>query len=229
MAKIRSENRFQVVERLLTHQRQRLRKIPLWMFGFCTSGRRGDALEIVRRRDDVSKLVKLAIERYGKLDVLVNNAGVAPISLLDELRVDDWEEMIDVNLKGVWLCLKYELRQMIKQGSGGTIVNMSSVAGLISSQGAATYCASKHANLGYMRALAKELGPKGIRVNAVAPGIIKTPMHAPETHAFLAGLHPLGRMGEVREIVEAVLYLESAAFVTGETVHVDGGAHAGQW
>src|SRR5947209_472127 len=79
------------------------------------------------------------------------------------------------------------------------------------------------------RSLAIEYADRGIRVNAVAPGVIKTPMHAPETHGFLAGLHPLGRMGEVREIVEAVLYLESAAFVTGETLHVDGGAHAGHW
>ena len=79
------------------------------------------------------------------------------------------------------------------------------------------------------RSLAIEYADKGIRVNAVAPGIIKTPMHAPETHAALAGLHPLGQTGQVREIVEAVLYLESAAFVTGETLHVDGGAHAGHW
>jgi NAD(P)-dependent dehydrogenase (short-subunit alcohol dehydrogenase family) len=79
------------------------------------------------------------------------------------------------------------------------------------------------------RSLAIEYADKGIRVNAVAPGVIKRPMHPPETHAFLAGLHPMGRMGEVREIVEAVLYLESAAFVTGETLHVDGGAHAGHW
>ena len=79
------------------------------------------------------------------------------------------------------------------------------------------------------RSLAIEYADKGIRVNAVAPGVIKTSMHAPETYAFLARLHPLGRMGEVREIVEAVLYLESATFVTGETLHVDGGAHAGHW
>src|SRR5256885_2382718 len=79
------------------------------------------------------------------------------------------------------------------------------------------------------KSLAIEYADKGIRVNAVAPGVIKTPMHKPETHSFLAGLHPLGRMGEVEEIVEAVLYLESAGFVTGETLHVDGGAHAGHW
>jgi NAD(P)-dependent dehydrogenase (short-subunit alcohol dehydrogenase family) len=79
------------------------------------------------------------------------------------------------------------------------------------------------------RSLAIEYADQGIRVNAVTPGVIKTPMHAPETHSFLAGLHPVGRMGEVREIVDAVLYLESASFVTGETLHVDGGAHAGRW
>jgi NAD(P)-dependent dehydrogenase (short-subunit alcohol dehydrogenase family) len=88
---------------------------------------------------------------------------------------------------------------------------------------------SARASQAIPRSLAIEYADKGIRVNAVAPGVIKTPMHAPETHAFLAGLHPLGRMGEVREIVEAVLYLESAAFVTGETLYVDGGAHAGHW
>jgi NAD(P)-dependent dehydrogenase (short-subunit alcohol dehydrogenase family) len=79
------------------------------------------------------------------------------------------------------------------------------------------------------RSLAIEFADRGIRVNAVAPGIIRTAMHAPETHDFLAGLHPVGRMGEVREVVEAVLYLESATFVTGETLHIDGGAHAGHW
>jgi NAD(P)-dependent dehydrogenase (short-subunit alcohol dehydrogenase family) len=79
------------------------------------------------------------------------------------------------------------------------------------------------------RALAIEYADRGVRVNAVAPGVIKTPMHAPETHAFLAGLHPMNRMGEVREVVDAVLYLETASFVTGEILHVDGGAHAGRW
>ncbi len=113
--------------------------------------------------------------------------------------------------------------------SGSAIINTGSITGLEGNKTLIDYAATKGAIHAFTKSLASNLLDKGIRVNAVAPGVIKTPMHAPETHASLAGLHPLGRMGEVSEIVEAVLYLESAAFVTGETLHVDGGAHAGHW
>ena len=138
--------------------------------------------------------------------------------------------MLSVNLAGFFHVSQRAVRQMLAQG-GGHIVNLTTTLVNQPVKGVPLVLASltKGGLDAATRSLAIEYADKGIRVNAVAPGVIKTPMHAPETHAFLAGLHPLGRMGEVREIVEAVLYLESAAFVTGETLHVDGGAHAGHW
>ncbi len=122
------------------------------------------------------------------------------------------------------------IRQMLTQG-GGHVVNITTtlVNQPVKGVPAALASLTKGGLDAVTRALAIEYADKGIRVNAVAPGVIKTPMHSPETLAAAAGLHPLGRVGEVQEVVDAVLYLESAAFVTGETLHVDGGAHAGHW
>ena len=132
---------------------------------------------------------------------------------------------LSLNLAGFFHVSQRAVRQMLAQG-GGHVVNLTTtlVGQPVKGVPSALASLTKGGLDAVTRSLAIEYADKGIRVNAVAPGVIKTPMHAPETHAFLAGLHPLGRMGEVQEIVEAVLYLESAAFVTGETLHVDGGA-----
>jgi NAD(P)-dependent dehydrogenase (short-subunit alcohol dehydrogenase family) len=135
-----------------------------------------------------------------------------------------------VNLAGFFHVSQRAIRQMLTRGSGH-VVNVTTTLVNQPVKGVPSVLASltKGGLDAVTRSLAIEYADKGIRVNAVAPGVIKTPMHSPQTHAFLAKLHPLGRMGEVQEVVEAVLYLESAAFVTGETLHIDGGAHAGHW
>jgi NAD(P)-dependent dehydrogenase (short-subunit alcohol dehydrogenase family) len=171
-----------------------------------------------------------AVEKFGRVDTLVNNAGVYISKPFTESTAADFAGMLSVNLAGFFHVSQRAVRWMLTQG-GGHIVNLTTTLVNQPVKGVPSALASltKGGLDAVTRSLAIEYADKGIRVNAVAPGVIKTPMHPPETHAFLAGLHPLGRMGEVSEVVEAVLYLESAAFVTGETLHIDGGAHAGHW
>jgi len=183
----------------------------------------------------VQTLLQKTIDKYGRLDIAFNNAGVegnwVPIA---EQPEDDWDRTIAINLKGVWLCLKYELQQMLKQGTGGAIVNMSSVAGWIGSAGAATYCATKHGVIGLTKSAALENATKGIRINAVCPAVIETPMGerifgAPEMNKFALGLHPIGRFGKPTEVAEAVLWMcsDRASFMTGQSLVLDGGFLAG--
>jgi NAD(P)-dependent dehydrogenase (short-subunit alcohol dehydrogenase family) len=185
----------------------------------------------VARSADVQALVNKTVEKYGRLDTAFNNAGIegnwAPIA---EQGEKDWDSVIDINLKGVWLCLKYELRQMLKQGGGGTIVNMSSVAGLMGAASAAPYVASKHGVIGLTRTAALENASKQIRVNAVCPAVIESPMEhrlfgAPDVHEYMMHRHPIGRIGKPSEIAEAVLWLasEKSSFMTGHYIVLDGG------
>jgi NAD(P)-dependent dehydrogenase (short-subunit alcohol dehydrogenase family) len=169
-----------------------------------------------------------AVETFGRVDTLVNNAGIFIAKPFTDYTEADFAAKISVNLAGFFYVSQRAVRQMLTQG-GGHIVNMTTtlVGQPVKGVPSALASLTKGGLDAVTRSLAIEYADKGIRVNAVAPGVIKTPMHAPSTHASLAGLHPLGRMGEVQEIVDAVLYLESATFVTGETLHVDGGAHAG--
>jgi NAD(P)-dependent dehydrogenase (short-subunit alcohol dehydrogenase family) len=171
-----------------------------------------------------------AVAKFGRIDTLVNNAGIFISKPFTEYTAADFANILSVNLAGFFHVTQRAARQMLAQGNGH-IVNISTtlVGQPVKGVPSALPSLTKGGLDAVTRSLAIEYADKGVRVNAVAPGIIKTPMHAPETHAFLAGLHPVGRLGEVREVVEAVLYLESAAFVTGETLHVDGGAHAGHW
>ena len=176
------------------------------------------------------RVIGAAVEKFGRVDTLVNNAGIFIAKPFTEYTEADFAKMLSVNLAGFFHVSQRAVRQMLAQGSGH-LVNITTTLVNQPVKGVPSVLASltKGGLDAVTRSLAIEYADKGIRVNAVAPGVIKTPMHTPETHAFLAGLHPLGRMGETREIVEAVLYLESAAFVTGATLHVDGGAQAGHW
>lgn len=176
------------------------------------------------------RVISGAIEKFGRFDTLVNNAGVFLSKPFTEYTAADFAFVLSVNLGGFFHVSQHAIRHMVAQG-GGHVVNLTTtlVDQPVKSVPSALAALTKGGLDAVTRSLAIEYADKGIRVNAVAPGIIKTPMHAPETHSFLAGLHPLGRMGEIQEVVDAVLYLESAGFVTGETLRVDGGAHAGHW
>ena len=150
--------------------------------------------------------------------------------MFTEYTPEDYAAKISLNLAGFFYVSQHAIRQMLTQG-GGHVVNVTTtlVGQPVKGVPSALASLTKGGLDAVTRSLAIEFADRGVRVNAVAPGIIETPMHRPEAHASLAGLHPVGRMGTVQEVVEAVLYLESAGFVTGETLHVDGGAHAGHW
>jgi NAD(P)-dependent dehydrogenase (short-subunit alcohol dehydrogenase family) len=189
----------------------------------------------VSKTADVQLMVQASVEKFGRLDVAFNNAGIEGkwIPIVEQTE-QDWDRTIDINLKGVWLCLKYEIQQMLKQGGGGAIVNMSSVAGLMGSAGAATYVASKHGVLGLTKTAALEYAKSGIRVNAVCPAVIETPMAdrifgEPEVNKRVMALHPIGRFGTAMEVAEAVLWMcsDRASFMTGQSLVLDGGLLAG--
>ena len=198
----------------------------------------GDGLFVktdVSKAAEVRALVDKTAEKFGRLDFAFNNAGIEgkwiPIA---EQSEEDWDQTIDINLKGVWLCMKYEIQQMLKQGKGGAIVNMSSIAGLMGSAGAATYCASKHGVMGLTKSGALETARAGIRINAICPAVIETPMGdrlfgEPEMRKYATSLHPLGRFGTPMEVAEAVVWMcsEHASFMTGQWIVLDGGFLAG--
>jgi NAD(P)-dependent dehydrogenase (short-subunit alcohol dehydrogenase family) len=184
---------------------------------------------------EVQALVRKTVEKFGRLDIAFNNAGIeGSLMPIVEQPEEDWDRTIDINLKGTWLCLKYEIQQMLKQGGGGAIVNMASVAGLIGSSGFATYCASKHGVMGLTKSTALETARNGIRINVVCPAVIETPMGerifgGPEIRPYAIGLHPLGRFGKPMEVAEAVVWMcsDRASFMTGQSLVLDGGFLAG--
>ncbi len=180
---------------------------------------------------EVERLINRAKETFGRLDCAHNNAGIEGITApTADCTEENWDRIIKINLKGVWLCMKYEIPQMLKQGSGA-IVNTASVAGLVGFQGLPAYCASKGGIIQLTRTAALEYATKGIRINAVCPGVIRTPMvervtgGKPEVEAQFTALEPVGRMGTPEEIAEAVVWLcsDAASFVTGHPLVVDGG------
>jgi len=198
----------------------------------------GDSIFVptdVSKTADVQALVQKTIKTFGRVDIGFNNAGIEGNWLpIAEQAEEDFDRTIAINLKGVWLCLKYEIQQMLKQGTGGAIVNMSSVAGFVGSAGASTYCATKHGVIGLTKGAALETATKGIRVNAICPAVIETPMGerlfgAPEARKFSLGLHPIGRFGQPMEVAEAVLWMcsDRASFMTGQSLVLDGGFLAG--
>jgi NAD(P)-dependent dehydrogenase (short-subunit alcohol dehydrogenase family) len=180
--------------------------------------------------ETADRIVGEAIRRFGRIDTLVNNAGIfIPKPFIDYTEAD-FAMTTAVNLAGFFYISQKVASRMLQAGSGH-IVNLTASIGEhgVASAPTALTALTKGGISAVTRSLAIEYATRGIRVNAVSPGATKTPMNSPEMHEFLAGLQPMGRMGEIHEIVEAVLYLEKAAFVTGEILHVDGGACAGQW
>ncbi len=184
----------------------------------------------VTNSDDVAAMVQTALDEYGGLDFAHNNAGIADEgSRLAEYSEDEWDRMIDINLKGVWRCLKAEIPEMIERG-GGAIVNTSSVAG-VSANGGAHYAASKHGVIGLTRRATVDYADDGIRFNAVCPGVIDTPMvqqasedNTEELERIKAGI-PAGRLGDPEEIADTVVWLcsEESSYVMGQPIIVDGG------
>jgi len=176
------------------------------------------------------RVVATAIERFGRVDTLINNAGIFIAKPFTEYTVEDFQRVVDVNLAGFFHVSQFAIAQMLKQNRGHVLqITTSLVDQPISDVPAGLASLSKGGLDAVTRGLAIEYAKRGIRVNAVSPGIIKTPMHPPEAYGFLDALHPVGHMGGIEDVVDAVLYLERAGFVTGETLRVDGGQHAGRW
>jgi len=187
---------------------------------------------------DVERMVRATVERWGRLDVLVNNAGIYFILPLTQVPEEEWDRLIDINLKGVYLGCKYAIPQMVSQGKG-VIVNTASIAGLRGAANWTTYCASKGGVVQLTKALAMELARLNIRVNCVCPGIIDTGMFDQavsmsgadkgELAASIGQAHPMGRIGQPEEVAAAILFLASddASFITGVPLSVDGGLWAG--
>jgi NAD(P)-dependent dehydrogenase (short-subunit alcohol dehydrogenase family) len=188
----------------------------------------------VSRTKDVEDMVKKTVQLYGRLDCALNNAGVDGMlfTRIAEYKEQAWDQVISINLKGTWLCMKYEIIQMIEQGGGGSIVNMSSTAGLVGSAvGNSAYVASKHGIVGLTKTVALEYGLQRIRINAVCPALTRTPMAEkllggdPQREAQLSALSPMGRLANPEEVAAAVVWLcsDSASYVTGQALAVDGG------
>lgn len=176
---------------------------------------------------DCQKMIDEVLKQFGKLDVLVNNAGITRDQLLLKMTDEDWEQVISVNLKGAFNCCRAAVRQFLKQRSG-RIINISSVVGLMGNPGQANYSASKAGLIGLTKTLAKELASRNITVNAVAPGFIKTSMTEaipePMKQELITRI-PLSRFGEPQDVANVVLFLASelASYITGEVIKVDGG------
>lgn len=174
------------------------------------------------------RVISEGVDRFGRIDTLVNNAGIFISKPFTGYTGEDFATVLGVNVAGFFRITQLAIAEMEKRGSGHIVqVTTSLVAHPIAALPAALAALTKGGLSAVTRSLAIEYASRGIRVNAVSPGVIKTPMHPIETHAALGGLHPVGRMGEIADIVESILYLESAAFVTGEILHVDGGQSAG--
>jgi NAD(P)-dependent dehydrogenase (short-subunit alcohol dehydrogenase family) len=185
----------------------------------------------VTKEDDVRSLVEKSTDKFGRLDYAFNNAGIEEsMTPLVDQRSDHFDRIINVNVKGVWLSMKYEIPEMIKSG-GGSIVNMSSVAGVMGFPQMPIYIASKHAVLGLTKSAALEYARSGIRINAVAPGAVNTDMAKrvmegnPQLSQTLTSMHPIGRVAEPEEIADVVSWLlsDKSSFVLGHTLLADGG------
>ncbi len=176
----------------------------------------------------VKEAINATIKNFGSLDVAFNNAGIGDEGMIHEKSIEQWKKVIDINLSGVFYCMKYEIEQMLKQKDGGSIINVSSILGQVGTSGASAYVAAKHGVVGLTQTAAAEYGDKKIRVNAIGPGYIETPllqsMSKDEKHA-LEQMHAMKRLGRPEEVAKAFLWLASddASFMTGDYIPVDGG------
>lgn len=188
----------------------------------------------VSKAQDVEQMVAHALATFGRLDYAINNAGIeGRVASIVDLPEDDWDKVLDINLKGNYLCLRYEARAMLDGGRGGAIINIGSVNSFLGFGGGAAYVASKHGQVGLTSSASAELAPHGIRVNIICPGFVDTPMHQRirgiiGDEIFDQGLVPqvhLRRVGRPEEIASAILYLcsDEASFITGTTLTPDGG------
>lgn len=193
-------------------------------------GRKSMALKVnVADPDEVEQMVETIIEKFSRIDILVNNAGITRDKLLLRMSSEDWDAVLDVNLKGVFNCTKSVIKYMSKQRSG-KIVNIASVVGLMGNVGQANYAASKAGVIGFTKTVAREFAQRGININAIAPGYIQTPMTEvlPEkVKEELMRLIPMGRLGQPEDVAQAVLFLVSEAsnYVTGQVLNVNGGIY----
>lgn len=179
----------------------------------------------VSQADQVEALLNTVMEKWGRVDVLVNNAGITRDTLLLRMKLEDWQAVIDLNLTGVFLCTKAVSKIMLKQRSG-RIINVTSIVGEIGNAGQANYSAAKAGVIGFTRTVAKELASRGITVNAVAPGFISTDMTADLKSDDLLKFIPLGRYGQPEEVAGLIRFLAAdaaAAYITGQVINVDGG------
>jgi NAD(P)-dependent dehydrogenase (short-subunit alcohol dehydrogenase family) len=174
------------------------------------------------------RIVAEALQKFGRIDSLVNNAGIFSAKPFTAFTAEDYAANLSVNLDGFFHITQLAIAEMEKQGSGHVVsITTSLTDHAIDGVPSVLASLTKGGLNAATKSLAIEYAKRGVRVNAVSPGVVKTPMHGAETHGFLAALHPVGRMGEIADVVNAVLYLESAGFVTGEILHVDGGQSAG--
>ena len=191
-------------------------------------GRRAEIFQVdVTKGDEVNSAVEKTLDKFGRIDILINNAGITRDTLLLRMGEQEWDAVLNVNLRGAFLCTKAVAKAMLK-ARAGRIVNMASIIGIIGNAGQANYSASKAGLIGLTKTTAKEFGSRGITCNAIAPGFIQTDMtHAlsEETKQKLLAAIPLGTLGEPRDVAEAALFLvsESARYVTGHVLVVDGG------
>ncbi|HEV2674419.1 MAG TPA: SDR family oxidoreductase [Aliidongia sp.] len=174
------------------------------------------------------RVISEGLARFGRIDTLVNNAGVFIAKPFTDYTPEEYAAMLGVNLNGFFHISQLAVAEMVKQGGGHVVSITTSLVDHANSNVPSVLASLTKGGINAAtKSLAIEYASRGVRANAVSPGIIKTPMHAPETHDALGKLHPVGHMGEIRDIVDAVLYLEGASFVTGEILHVDGGQSAG--